>query len=603
MKKIFLVLFTAALMLVCGCIFAGAQNMAGDVDSDGFVRAADARIVLRAAVGLEALDEDMIKVADVDNNGIINSADARLILRAAVGLEKLHIHTYNTEAVIKEATCVANGEKRCICVCSEYKEEVIPATGHKYRSAVIAPTCTQQGCTVYTCSACNYEFTGNYIAAKGHLYKSTVTQPTCTAKGYTTKICIYCSEETVCDYTDAKGHSYTAAVTQPTCTERGYTVYSCVYCEEAYKNDYVAAKEHSYSSTVISPTCTMNGYTTYSCTECGSELVGDYVAAKGHSYNIIVTAPTCTRSGYTTYSCTECDSEFTGNYVKAKGHSYNSTVIAPTCTDDGYTVYSCSACENKYTADYVNKKGHSYAELVTAPTCTDKGYTTYSCLICADSFASDYTPAKGHSYKITRISATCTQDGNIIYSCLCGYSYSENISAVGHSFDGEKCSVCDAVNPDYTAPVEYANIKGRISFEKAGTAVNDNGAKLLLIPMNSTAKNYSNMLAASFVPGDYESGIRVRVCDSSGIYNFSSSVPVGKYLLVAVSANSNSLLRYTDEYGWSCGIDVLLGDYFSEAEISCFKTLCSYYRIYTQEIELVADAENIIDVSFEASDF
>ena len=109
MKKIFSVLFTAVLLLVCGGIFACAQNIAGDVDSDGFVRAADARIVLRAAVGLEALDEDMIKVADVDNNGIINSADARLILRAAVGLEVLHIHTYNTEAVIKEATCVSDG--------------------------------------------------------------------------------------------------------------------------------------------------------------------------------------------------------------------------------------------------------------------------------------------------------------------------------------------------------------------------------------------------------------------------------------------------------------------------------------------------------------
>ncbi len=63
--------------------------MPGDVDGSGKVDATDARITLRAAVGLEKLDATQTKSADVDKSGKVDATDARLILRAAVGLEKL----------------------------------------------------------------------------------------------------------------------------------------------------------------------------------------------------------------------------------------------------------------------------------------------------------------------------------------------------------------------------------------------------------------------------------------------------------------------------------------------------------------------------------
>ena len=59
----------------------------GDVDGDGKVTATDARLVLRAAVGLELLTGDAFKKADMDKDGKITAADARLILRKAIGLE------------------------------------------------------------------------------------------------------------------------------------------------------------------------------------------------------------------------------------------------------------------------------------------------------------------------------------------------------------------------------------------------------------------------------------------------------------------------------------------------------------------------------------
>ena len=63
-----------------------ADNI-GDVDRDGKITASDARLALRAAVGLEIFDEETTDIADADRDEKITASDARLILRAAVGLE------------------------------------------------------------------------------------------------------------------------------------------------------------------------------------------------------------------------------------------------------------------------------------------------------------------------------------------------------------------------------------------------------------------------------------------------------------------------------------------------------------------------------------
>ena len=63
----------------------------GDVDGDGRITAADARLALRASVGLEtyAAGSREALVCDADGDGQITAEDARLILRASVGLETL----------------------------------------------------------------------------------------------------------------------------------------------------------------------------------------------------------------------------------------------------------------------------------------------------------------------------------------------------------------------------------------------------------------------------------------------------------------------------------------------------------------------------------
>ena len=59
----------------------------GDVNGDGKVTSADARLALRAALSLEMLNPRQALAADTDKNGIIRSSDARMILRVALKLD------------------------------------------------------------------------------------------------------------------------------------------------------------------------------------------------------------------------------------------------------------------------------------------------------------------------------------------------------------------------------------------------------------------------------------------------------------------------------------------------------------------------------------
>lgn len=59
----------------------------GDVNLDGEITAADARLALRAAAKLEKLSEAQLKNADVITDSVIKANDARLILRVSAQLE------------------------------------------------------------------------------------------------------------------------------------------------------------------------------------------------------------------------------------------------------------------------------------------------------------------------------------------------------------------------------------------------------------------------------------------------------------------------------------------------------------------------------------
>lgn len=62
-------------------------SVTGDLDSDGKVTASDARLILRAAAGLEDYKDAYFVAADVDSDGKISAADARTTLRVSANIE------------------------------------------------------------------------------------------------------------------------------------------------------------------------------------------------------------------------------------------------------------------------------------------------------------------------------------------------------------------------------------------------------------------------------------------------------------------------------------------------------------------------------------
>ena len=133
MKKLIAVLLSAAMVFGCMSLVLAADpevgvpaicTCAGDINYDGNVNSADARLALRRAVDLEtdeslnALGEKAAVRANVDGKEDITSADARQILRFAVELDPLPPHKGETETT--EATWTAAGKTETKCAyCGE----------------------------------------------------------------------------------------------------------------------------------------------------------------------------------------------------------------------------------------------------------------------------------------------------------------------------------------------------------------------------------------------------------------------------------------------------------------------------------------------------
>ena len=334
------------------------------------------------------------------------------------------------------------------------------------KTTVVDPTCTEQGYTIYTCTACGETVKADFVPANGHSYEESVVAPTCEKDGYTNHVCSVCGDSYRDNYVDAAGHQYTLTVTAPTCTAAGYTTHLCSVCGHSYVDSIVPATGHSYEDTVTAPTCTAAGYTTHTCSVCGDSYIDTIVPATGHDYVWQITrVPTCTAEGVKTFTCSHCGDSYDVALAKAD-HTYEAVVTAPTCTNNGYTTHTCSVCGDSYVDSIVPATGHSYEAVVTAPTCDKMGYTTYTCSVCGDSYVGNYTDALEHTYTaVVTKEPTCTEEGVKTFTCSeCGKSYTEAIPTVAHRYEAVvtaptcdkmgyttyTCSVCgDSYVADY----------------------------------------------------------------------------------------------------------------------------------------------------------
>ncbi len=170
-----------------------------------------------------------------------------------------HSHEFGEWTTIVP-TCEEDGLARRVCQCGEEETKILYATGHTYKAESVAPTCTVDGYTTYTCDTCGDFFVDDLKDAFGHSYAYDVTEPTCVNDGYTTHICFKCGDFFVDSLIDALGHVeiYHTAQTA-SCTSIGWNEYvTCSRCK------YTTYQEIPITHDFVDRVCTLCGEFQYS---------------------------------------------------------------------------------------------------------------------------------------------------------------------------------------------------------------------------------------------------------------------------------------------------------------------------------------------------
>ena len=338
--------------------------------------------------------------------------------------------TYHILQVVAP-TCTSEGYT--IYECNEvpgltYKGDFTDKTPHTYDEGVVTKEATiyEKGIKTFTCSACGDTYTEDIPMVEKTWHKGDTVAPTCTEQGYTVYICDQDATLTENrDFVDALDHDWGEGVVTKaaTCTEDGEKTFTCSR-DGATKTEVIPAVGHKWDDgTVTTPaTCEASGVKTYKCLNDGcTETKTEGIAALGHNYDdgVVTKAATCTEDGVKTFTCQNDKSHTYTEVIPAIGHDYDDGVVTtePTYTENGVKTFTCHNCGDTYT-ESIPALGYTYNETVVAPTCTEDGYTMHECVEDATkSFKDNIVPALGHEYKEVTTPATCKDAGSVDKVC------------------------------------------------------------------------------------------------------------------------------------------------------------------------------------------
>ena len=338
--------------------------------------------------------------------------------------------TYHILQVVAP-TCTSEGYT--IYECNEvpgltYKGSFTDKTPHTYDEGVVTKEATiyEKGVKTFTCSACGDTYTEDIPMVEKTWHKGDTVAPTCTEQGYTVYICDQDATLTENrDFVDALDHDWGEGVVTKaaTCTEDGEKTFTCSR-DGATKTEVIPAVGHKWDDgTVTTPaTCEASGVKTYKCLNDGcTETKTEEIAALGHNYDdgVVTKAATCTEDGVKTFTCQNDKSHTYTEVIPATGHDYDDGVVTtkPTYTENGVKTFTCHNCGDTYT-ESIPALGYTYNETVVAPTCTEDGYTMHECVEDATkSFKDNIVPALGHEYKEVTTPATCKDAGSVDKVC------------------------------------------------------------------------------------------------------------------------------------------------------------------------------------------
>ena len=370
-------------------------------------------------------------------------------------------------------------------------ERAVICKAHTYSEKVTAPTCTDGGYTMFTCTNCGHSYKGNETAPKGHTPGAAATcqsAQNCSTCGFELKPFTNHSYSngkcTVCGKIDTAVCSHnrtTSSVTAPTCTNKGYTTYTCTDCGYSYKGQETAANGHTPGAAA---TCT----SVQQCTVCKVKISD----ALGHNY----VGGVCSRCGAEDLAAKGYVHNFTESDKTSNFYSINGS-LSDSKGDVIYNGLTLTQCLKVSSSAYVTFTAPANGTVTFVFNSSCSGYTIYingenSTAIPSDGIVTFdvmantqykitknksesflyyivYTPASTgggdvhtHTYYAEETDPTCTEDGYTTYTCDCGVEYvADTVAALGHSFFDGACERCNLLDPDFVAPHEHDFVDGK----------------------------------------------------------------------------------------------------------------------------------------------
>ena len=476
-------------------VISGKGSYSGSVTRTFKIEKAEQKIVLNPSIikvkekatakltvtakGTVNYNSNDSNILEINNSGVITGkkAGVAIISIIASGNENYKSsstemtitveHVYN-EVIVRDATCMEEGEKTAICSVCGIKQEgstkAIPKLNHVWNTDYTIDkeaSCTEKGEKSLHCSVCDEikEDSVQSIPETGHRNTElrNKKEATCTAEGYTgDTYCKDCGTKLQTGKAIAKkSHTWDAGkITQEaTCAKTGIKTYTCTVCKTTKTENVPATGNHKNTElrNVKEATCTEEGYTgdTY-CKDCGSKIAsGQKISKTEHTWNsgVITTSPTCVERGVKIYTCNICQTTRTEE-LPATGNHQNTELRnakEATCTAEGYTgdIY-CKDCGTKLqTGKAIAKKAHTWdAGIVTkTATCTESGVKTYTCTLCKATKTEEVPATGNHEHTELRDAreATCAEDGYTgdLYCKDCGTKLQtgKTIAKKAHTWD------------------------------------------------------------------------------------------------------------------------------------------------------------------------
>lgn len=230
---------------------------------------------------------------------------------------------------------------------------------HNYVEKVVAPTCTEQGYTEYTCE-CGDTKKDNYVDAKGHSYGEWTNSGDGT--GVDVRTCSVCGNKEQKNHE----HSYTETVVEASCSSKGYTLHECA-CGDSYKTDEVPEAHVEKVTAGKAATCTETGLTDkIVCEKCGEILQKQKeIPALGHDYGewTVTIEPTEDTPGTRERECKVCGDKVTAEVASSYTVEYE---LNGGSFEGGYETFD-AVCDD-FLADFC---AAAEAEISRENFCTD----------------------------------------------------------------------------------------------------------------------------------------------------------------------------------------------------------------------------------------